>query len=236
MFFIKWLQLEIFPEFYNRQMTSSEAFTYIDFASRKIRVYHHFLPVGKSSQFVEDTATDMDTGVPLFYTSVLTVNVDPTTRRPSPFPASFKNHFTPEICDRRIKLEGKLPPRCQEQFSLPNEKSKIFIRSATITVRQIDRNKHANHVVYGDLCYDCLGDAFAQSVFGDLGSIFDHNIRRMSFLYLDECSLGDKIDTIVWQDQNEFLVFKFHIKKGSVIICQAEFQLFNRNLREKSRL
>lgn len=235
-FFVKWQQIEIFPEFYNRQITPSNPRSYINFVSRKMKVHHCLLPIGKSSQFLEDTVIDVETGKPLFLLAVLIVNIDPATRKPAPFPSALKSYFTPERCENRLKINGKLPPSSQKRFEPPSGDARIFSRLSVINVRHIDRNRHVNQAVYANICYDCLGDAFSKSFFGDHGSIFDHSVRRMSLLYISDCGLGDKIDTIVWQDETEPLVFKFHIKKSSSVICQAEFQMFGNQPYKRSRL
>lgn len=178
----------------------------------------------------------IETNIPLFTKSEIIVNVDSTTRRPAPLPKGLKDYITPERCQNRIKIKQRLEPHGQKLFEFLPAGGVYHVWNCIISVRLIDYFNHANQATYVDTCYDCLGDAFAKSVFGKTGPLLDHNLRRLSILYLKELTLGDTVVTTVWQESLGSLVFKFHMKKDSVIVCQLGMELFPRKFTPKSNL
>ncbi|XP_077972390.1 uncharacterized protein LOC144427293 [Styela clava] len=225
MIFLKWQQVEILPSFYKKEADPDDPTTSIDFVNQKKRMFHFFLPISNTSRRIENWVFDSGTGTPIMTASVLSVNINPETRRPLRFNNYLKNYFSPKNLSSANMQFQKLPPSCMSEYKMPD--SVLFHSLPTqITVRYVDRNGHTNQSAYGDICYNCLADAISKKVFFLFGSIFDYKIRRMSFLYLKESLLGDKVEAIVWQDESHNWKFKFHIKKDGIVLCQAEFMFY----------
>lgn len=224
--FVKWQQMEILPGFYKRPIEFLEPMTYLDCLKRKLQVLHYCLPIKKSMQPHCFAAIDNETDAPLFVTSVVSVNVDPTLGRPTPFPLSLRNYFTSDRCQKPTWYKNIGQPKCRKEFSFQPIENKFYTRKCTVGIRHVSRFNYITQSALVEICLECFGEALAKSTFGSTGSIFERQVRRVSMLYLQISNFGDILETSVWQDKCHPLVFKFHVKKGSVVVCQAEIELY----------
>ncbi|XP_039264086.2 uncharacterized protein LOC120339913 [Styela clava] len=226
MTFIRWQQMEYLPSYYEGD--SGAIPRYRAFVKRPYRLFHYNLPIGKTSLNFENVMVDMVTKKPVVCATGMFVNIDPEKRRPAPFPKCLQNHYTEENCEKVPFNYQKMEPKCSVKYDKPQNVVSHTLTSKVVS-RLVDSYKHMNDCSYVILCFDCLSDAISSNVFSLKGSIIDYRIRRVSLLYLKECVLGDIINTVVWQSEQNKWEFKFHVMKNDEVLCQSEIEFFPTN-------
>lgn len=230
----KWMQMEFHQEMYNNFKPTTDRIGDVKMLNRKMKIYKQLSPVKTTSQHLNVYFLDAVSRKALASVTVLSINIDPLSRRPIPYPDRWKNHFTPSKCVPTVSIENRMAPANQKQYKIPDN-AVIFTLASKITAKQINHNGHATAGEYFNSCLDCIGAAFLQSIFGDFGSVFDYKLKRLSILWLGELLVLQEIRTVCWRDEENPFLFKFHILNHNGVAGQVEFEFFP-NKRMNSRL
>ena len=144
------------------------------------------------------------------------VKLDNETRKPKPYPASWRNFGIPSEPSKSLK--HNFPSRPESNVCLTDHK---------IHYSDTDANLHANYTFYIRACYDSFHENIAGEKYDDsASSLMDAGIKTVDITYKQEAYMGDVVTVASWVDSKNSNVYYFEVLKNNETYTMVTFEFF----------
>ena len=125
--------------------------------------------------------------------SYVDVKLDNETRKPKPYPASWRNFGIPSEPSKSLKHNFTSRPE-----------SNVCFTDHKIHYSDTDANLHANYTFYIRACYDSFIENIACEKYDDsASSLMDAGIKTVDITYKQEAYMGDVVTVASWVDSKK---------------------------------
>lgn len=204
-------EIEFMPDIISYMTSSSESKI-----CRPVRFIFTVASVKNTSKILHINVVDVTTGHVLIKSALWLVFVDVRTRRPTPFPAGFRNFIN----------SHEVPP-----FQWTNDylktipaNARVFQRQRKVVLTECDYNIHANHSMFVLFALECVGEALAQGFPMSLSGQFCQQIlNKVRFFIVGEVGLGKTVKCKFWQSNDGLFHFIHSLADAPVAYVTISF-------------
>ena len=187
--------------------------------SWKLQMTFEIVSVYRSSSYIIQKLTDVDTGLCIGTFTAKTVFVDRKTRRANGLPLWLMEHelynATPHL---NLRFSG--------ESVIPND---AFQYSYTVMPSDTDFNQHTNNVTYLRMCFDTADLACRKAILTKFkDSIYLYNAKTIKVHFAKETSILDKLDTVVWEGSQDELILHSVIFRGKTAVYFQDTVFYSR--------
>ena len=157
-----------------------------------------------------------DVDNPYVVMNFVDVKLDSKTRRPKPYPDSFRKFGIPAEPSKSLK--HNFPPRPDSGVAFTDHK---------IQFSDTDANLHANYTFYIRACYDSFHENIANETYHPSAKLLmDAGIKTVEITYKQEAFMGDVLTVASWVDSENSNVYFFELQKDNETYCMVTIEFF----------
>ena len=193
---------DVMPAFYTGRHMNNQLNTRLEFAN-----------IGKTSFQFHTSIRSAQTGQVLHKAVAHLVVVDKESRRPTPLPGYFLDHFQ--------GTATKVPVEKVTSLIKPDHSTVVHY---TVRWSDTDSYLHINQGNYVRICFDAMVEVSRQAKFKSLaGDLAQYWVKHFNCLYLNEASPGDILDVYSWEDENYPMNVHARAERRGQAIFQCSF-------------
>ncbi|XP_071479896.1 uncharacterized protein [Diadema antillarum] len=171
--------------------------------------------IGKTSYCIDSVLRQHGTGLELASFCIHAVRVDLTVRRPIQLPMECVSRYGRTVSRSR-------PPTSDLREAAPRD-GPTYLFSTRALPSETDANQHVNHTAFIKYCIDCASLAAIEG--GVLSHFHDdmayYKLKDFELEYVQEISVGDKINVVCWEDSTNRRVIRFLVKTAEKTACRC---------------
>lgn len=198
------LKLEFNQEFYNIESPKYPVF--LDLAHDYLR---------RTSKCLSMSLRHPDVEAPYVVIHSIDVKLDSQTRKPKPYPDSWRNFGIPSESNKSLK------------HVFPSRPEGVFKTEHKIHYSDTDANRHCNYTFYVRACYDSFHENLVQQNYdSSAGLLMDAGIKTVEVTYKEEVFMGDVITVASWVDPKNKAIYYFDLLCKDATCCMVTFEFF----------